>query len=491
MVIKINPLLQRAKDIEKMVPYWDMVDAILEGSEAIREGREKFLPRFAGEPDDRYDIRLKFTKFTNIYSDVVGALSAKPFEDEIKLVDSEDGKKTPEEIKNFIQDVDGFGNTVTVFSSLTFFNGINAAIDWIFVDYPNLAGASNISVAEAKKMNARPFWTHVIAKNVLEVRTEVMGSKKVLSYIRIKEPSVSENEKDHIRVFERNLGIVSWTLYEVNMKADSIEAQVIQIENGFLSIDEIPFIPFCTGRRNGNGFTFYPPMKDAADLQITLYQEESDLQHIKKLACFPMLAANGMKPQMAADGKTPLDVSVGPMGILYGLPKADGGNGEWKILEPNANSMEFLKKDIDKTKQDLRELGRQPLTSLSTQLTTVTTSIAAGKAKSAVTAWAIALKDTLENALVITCKYMNIKDYNPSLYVYTGFDNVKDDGSDLNALLTAHKEGVISSETLCEEFKRRKVLSPEFNIERENERILKEVPIDPNQSDDNDANIGI
>ena len=87
---------------------------------------------------------------------------------------------------------------------------------------------------------------------------------------------------------------------------------------------------------------------------------------------------------------------------MYGAPNTNGTGGTWKYVEPSSNSLEFLKKDIDKTKTDLRELGRQPLTALSSQLTTVTTSIAAGKAKSAVTTWALALKDALENALYMT-----------------------------------------------------------------------------------------
>jgi hypothetical protein len=161
--------------------------------------------------------------------------------------------------------------------------------------------------------------------------------------------------------------------------------------------------------------------------------------------------------------------------VLYGVPDGAGGAGEWKFIEPTANSMEFLKKSIDSTKQDLRELGRQPLTALSSQLTTVTTSIAAGKAKSAVTAWALGLKDALENALLITMKWMNVQ-YEPEVNVYTGFDNVMDDGSDLEALGKARERGDLSQETYWAELKRRKVLSPEFKAEDEFKRILNEMP---------------
>ena len=494
MVIEKNPLLIRAKDIACMVPYWDMVDAIVEGSNAIKAAGITYLPKFPDELQCDYDFRLQMSKFTNIYRDVLEGLATKPFEEEITLIG---GEEIPEFFDEFVEDVDGFGNNISTFSALTFFNGINSALDWIFVDYPNIDKKTVLSVADAKQNNIKPFWTHVLARNVYEVRTALIGSEKVLSYIRVCEPSIDGVEPNHIRVFERIGDVVTWTLYKEVKDAKTPEAQVVEVDKGKLSISTIPFVPFVTGRRDGNTFRFFPSMKDAADLQITLYQDESGLQYIKTMAGYPMLAANGMKPAMESDGKTPKKVAIGPMRVLYGVPDANGGHGEWKFIEPNANSMEFLKKDIDKTKQDLRELGRQPLTALSTQLTTVTTSIAAGKARSAVTAWALGLKDSLENALKITAMYIGDK-YEAEVNVYTGFDNVKDDGSDLDTLDKARERGDLSQQTFWQELKRRKVLSPEFNSVDEEKRLFDEIPSDGNEDltltqpnpDGNGATIG-
>lgn len=473
MVINKNPLLLRTKDIAYMVPYWDMADAIIEGADAIKAGGKLFLPQFPDEKESDYCFRLKTAKFTNIYRDVLEGLATKPFEEEITLI----GADVPEQIKDFVENVDGCGNNITVFASMTFFNGINSAIDWIFVDYPSVNTSTVFNQEQAKKLNIKPFWTHVLARNVYEVRTTLIGGEHVLSYIRIYEPSSTIDKPNHVRVFERNGDNVSWKLYEEVSDSKTIEGQVVEIASGTLSINVIPMIPFSTGRRDGNSYKFFPSMKDAADLQITLYQDESALQYIKTMAGYPMLAANGMKPPMEADGKTPKKVAIGPMRILYGLPDGAGNFGEWRFVEPNANSMEFLQKNIDKTKQDLRELGRQPLTALSSQLTTVTTSIAAGKARSAVSAWALALKDALENALMITNMYLNVE-YPIEVNVYTDFDNVLDTTADLDTLDKARERGDLSLETYWFELKRRKILSPEFNKEDEENRLLNELPGD-------------
>lgn len=479
-------MLRRSPDIELMVPYWDEVSAILEGKNAIQDGKELYLPKFPDENDRDYDFRLKVGKFTNIYRDVVEGLATKPFQDEISLISSGSGD-IPQEVIDFAEDVDGCGNNLTTFSALTFFNAINYAIDWIFVDYPTVDDPFAVTLADAKKMNLKPYWRHILAKNVLEVGTRMQGSKEIITYFRCQEPGFGD-EKMKVREFVKDYetGKINWYLWEEYFDDITKQTKFLLVRQGVLSIDFIPVVPFMTGRRDGKSFKFYPSMKDAADLQITLYQNESALEYIKVLACYPMLATDGVKPKMGPDGK-PAKVGVGPGRVLYGVAMDNGMGGTWKYVEPNANSLEFLQKNIDKTKNDLRELGRQPLTALSTQLTTVTTSIAAGKAKSAVTAWALGLKDAIENALAITMIWMG-KKYEPEVNVYTGFDNVLDDGSDLEELGKAKERGDISLETYWEELKRRKVLSPEFNVERERKRLLEDIPTEAVDTSDDEAN---
>lgn len=476
-------LLKRSPDIETMVPYWDKVSNILDGKEAIKAGGVKYLPKFPDEEVSDYEFRLTVAKFTNIYRDVTEGLATKPFQTEIGLLG---GDKRPQELKDFAEDVDGFGSNLTTFAALTFFNAINYGIDWIFVDYPTVQNPDSVTIAEAKQRNLKPFWVHILGKNVLEVQTRMQGSKQIITYFRCQEPGYGD-EPMHVREFVETEDGVIWTLY-VKTKNEMNEDEFIAIEEGKLSIDFIPIVPFITGRRDGKSFKIYPPMADAADLQITLYQNESALEYIKVLACYPMLATDGTKVPKGSDGK-PLKLRTGPNTVMYGVGKDNGDGGTWQYVEPQANSLEFLQKNIDKTKNDLRELGRQPLTALSTQLTTVTTSIAAGKAKSAVTAWAYGLKDALENALLITMKWMGI-DYQPQVEVYTGFDNVTDDGSDVEELGKARERGDISLESYWDELKRRKILSPEFDVEVERKRLLDDIPAEtaPDVESENEAN---
>lgn len=471
---ELDPMERRAKDSARMLPYWDKVDDILEGQHAIQAQGCKYLPQHPDEPKEVYNQRLVNIKFTNVFADIVEGLASKPFEEEVTLTESEDPT-----IDEFIENVDGAGNNLTVFASNTFFNGIANAIDWIFVDYPTTDSTVVRTVAEAKAAGVQPFWSRVLARNVLDARVSMLNGKQVLSYMRIFEPATEET-KDRVRIFERTTaGKIIWQLYEKgDTMAPNSTTRYKLLNEGILSIGVIPLVPFATGRRDGKSFYFQPPMAAAADLQITLYQEESGLQNVKVLSAYPMLAANGMKPAMEADGKTPKKLAVGPGRVLYAPADGNGNSTSWAYVEPSAEGMKFLQESIDKTKNDLRELGRQPLTAQSGNITAITSAVAASKARSAVSAWALMLKDALENALQITAMWLNLPDYEPQVNVFNEFDNFTESNNDLNTLDSARARGDLSLKTYWSELKRRKVLAPEFEADDELERILEETPSD-------------
>lgn len=481
-------MLKRSKDSAAMLEYWDLTDTIVDGIDAVRLAGEKYLPKFVSEESTDYAYRRSMTKMTNIYRDTVEGLANKPFEQDVTFVVDE-ANPVPQVLTDFIEDVDGAGSNLTAFASATFFNGINSAIDWIFVDHSE-ADPTIRTVADAKRVGLRPYWSHVLGRNVLEARQKVIAGKETLTYVRIFEPGVP----DRVRIFERaENGTVTWELRAKGatwVAAPGGGETMYAVEkDGTLTIPMIPLVPFYTGRRDGRTFRFFPAMRDAADLQVDLYQQESGLKYAKTLTAYPMLAANGIAPPVDAANK-PIKLAVGPGRVLYSKPNGSGQAGSWGYVEPNAASLKFLADDIKATQEQLRELGRQPLTAQSGNLTVITTAVAASKAKSAVSAWAGTLKNALENAAVITCAWLNIapSDYDPTMFVYDDFDNFTE-GKDLEDLNTMRENGDLSQETYWEEKKRRGVLSPEFDRDTELERILTETPgdgVDTGLDDDPD-----
>lgn len=456
-------VVEESDDYKAMCHYWHKVNTIVEGIDAMRAAGEKYLPKFPNESTKDYEYRKKIATMTNIYGDVVESLANKPFSEELSIIDNENA--TPD-ILQLAENIDGRGNHIHVFLADTFFHGINSAIDWILVDYPVVDTDQVRTIAQEKELGIRPYWVQVRAMQVLDVQTEIISGIEKLTYIRIREAD------DRIREFIRSdVGIVTWNTYHKNEKGEWWPD-----DSGVLTIDVIPMVPFYTGRRKGNSWQFKPPLKDAADLQVELWQKETALKHARTLACFPMLAANGIQPDVKPDG-TPKPVPVGPGAVLYAPPNDNGTSGAWATLSADAASLQFLSADIKDTIQQIRELGKQPLTAQSGNVTRITAAFAASKGNNSVQKWALSLKDAAEQALMIAAKWLKL-DVQPEVRIFTDFPVELDEDKTPDYVLKMRESGDLSRRTVWTEMKRRGILSSEFDAEVEDTNMASEIPTD-------------
>ena len=470
---------ERSSASAAMVPYWDKTLAILDGQEGIDRKPETFLPKFPGEDQDDYDFRSAQTKLTNIFRDVCEDLSSKPFEEDVTFPED----NVEQELKDFAEDVDGEGNNLSVFAKETFFNGITCAIDWILIDFPNNDSKPN-TMQEYRKLGLRPFWTHVLGINVVRAETEIKDGERHLSLVRILE--TDENKPTQVREFKREGNVVTWNLYEEEKGQVKGNSEWYLIGTGTMTIDCIPMVPFITGRRMGMNYQILPALKDALNLQCVLYRNECSLEYVKQSAAFPMLSGNGVMPEKETDGKIK-KIKVGPQTVLYAPPDGNGNAGSWTFVEPSATSLTFLKEDIKDTKLDLRELLKQPLTAQSGNLTKISSAVSAGKSISAVKSWAHGLKDVLENAMIITSKWLNKPTEEITLNVFTDFDDLLDDENGVSELRNARDNGDLSQVTYWAELKRRRTLSADFDPEKEATLLLEEQPGDEFDDDNSDG----
>lgn len=469
-----------SSDHAAMASYWQMVDAILGGAKTMRAAGERYLPKFEVESQGEYDLRKKHAKFTNVYRDIVENLAQKPFSDEVAI-----GDDAPQDLIDFAGDVDGRGNNLHVFAGDVFFAGINAAIDWIMVDYTK-GVPEGATRAEEARLGARPYWTRYPASSVLAAYSARINGRDEFVHVRLAE-GVTERQgfkevtKERVRVLNRELledggyAPATYGVWEKQESTDKSKAEWILIEGPApISIGVIPMVPFLAGRRIGQSWRIHPPMQDAADLQIDLYQQENALKNAKTYTAFPMLSADGVDPQIGEDGK-PVAIAVGPKTVLYGGAAADGaGGGSWSFIEPSATSLTFLASDIKDTIKELRELGRQPLTAQSGNLTVVTTAFAAQKGNSAIQAWALNLKDALERALKITALWLKVEG-GATVTINTDFDLGFGDDESFAHIAGMYREGTISREQLIHEAKRRGIVDRDYDGDADLENILSDM----------------
>ncbi|MFH1557734.1 MAG: DUF4055 domain-containing protein [Pseudomonadota bacterium] len=481
-----------SSDYSAMAPYWGMVSAILGGAPAMRSACKNYLPQFENEGDKDYKIRVEHAPFTNIYADISRNLASKPFSKETVLaegapdimVGTMDASK--KRSGGLVDNIDGQSNSLHVFASKSFKTGMDKGLSWILVDYtrsrPNPDGRP-LTRAEETAQKLRPYWVHVPPEQVIAAYSVFVGGVEVLAHVRLLEVSrvrdgFKEVTRRCVRVLDRivteigpddmpvALGGAIWTLWEeIEDKPNGTKSWVVK-DQGEYTIGEIPMVPFIPGERHGTSFVVDPPLRDVAYMQVEEFQQESNLKATKTLTAFPMLAGNGV-PGTGADGKS-IVVPVGPRSVLFAPPGMDGSHGEWVFIEPSASSLTFLKEDLAAHRQEMRDLGMQPL--MAANMTVITAANVSKKASSQVQAWAILFKDTLDRALALTSKWLNIPDQTEAV-VYTDFAVETGEGKELDALLKAEGQGIISKRTVALEFKRRGILADGYDQDEEDERL--------------------
>jgi hypothetical protein len=499
-----------SSDYTSMMRYWQMVEAILGGAEKLRQpvgvgvsmgiagpptppsilsnlnrdvqvGTFEYLPKFENETDGDYQRRRRNAPLTNIYSDISRNLASKPFSKTLELAE-----ETPDQYKKLAENIDGQGNNLHVFAGETFKAGLDKGFDWILVDYTKVPPGSTL--ADEAGMGARPYWVRVQAERMLAVYSDFLNGNEIFVHARIYEPTVQrvdyvEQLVERVRVFNREplysikpgeesliIGYAppTWEIWECRMaQATDAQGKVTStetwtsIDNGRVTVGFIPLVPFRTGRRLGTTWKVDPPLRDLAYMQIEEFQQESNLKTIKELTAFPMLTGNGVNPP--TDGQ----ITIGPHKVLFAPPSMEGRPGEWKFIEPSAESLNFLKSDLEALRKSMKDLGMQPLTDAN--LTVVTTANVAAKAHNAVQAWALGLKDALQQAWKFTAMWLNQKD-EPLVNVHTDFGVDQQAGTELAEI---NKSTWLSDQNKASEFKRRGVLSDDFDWD-DNEQQLAE-----------------
>lgn len=497
-------------DYRAMSDFWEMVDAILGGAEAMRATsgartiysvpgphqpvaqlrdlnrgalsfpQSPYLPAFPNETYADYSSRLKWAPFTNIYEDIADNLAAKPFSKECEL-DQREG----DDLKKLAEDIDGQGNSLHVFARGLFRRGLDYGVDWILVDHTRVMEGATL--AQERAMGARPYWVHIDAKRMLAVYSTFLNGAETIYHARIHEPltrrrGYGEETVDRVRALDRQatideatgeiiaLGPATWTVYEAQKTKDQDKIDWIMVGTGALTIGVIPLVPFIPVGRDGSSWRVKPAFHDIAHMQVEEFQQESNLKTIKELVAFPILSGNGVTPPTDATGE-PVTVAVGPRAVLFAPMGGDGRFGNWQFIEPTAASLTFLQADLEKHRTEMRNLGRQPLASAN--LTVITTANVSMKAHSAVQAWALLLKDALEQAWVFTCKWLK-QDHSPIVNVYTDFGVDFEAGTELDFLAKAQAQGILSKKTVRGEAKRRGVLSDDFDDDEEEQQLAEE-----------------
>jgi hypothetical protein len=455
----------RSSERAAMESTWALIGDIMKGAEAARNPSRGYLPKYEAESDDEFRRRLACAPWRPIFADCVATLVAKPFTRDVTL-----GEGASARMQEFARNVDMQGNNLTVFARKVFADAIEHGWTCILVDYPDMAGA--VTIADEMATGARPYFVHVPARDFVALyRNEIFGDDSI-SHARIAESYVqrvgyNEERINQVRVMEPGLWEV-WqqvTNVTANRSPRATSAWTMtssgKISRGGKS--SVPMAFLRLGEMDGPVMC-QPPLRDLADMQIELFRALSRKDEVMTFSAAPMLRIIGIqKPDEA--------LPTGPRHAIY-VPASEG-NPSVDYLQPNAANIREIRDDIEGIMNDMRRLGMQPMLQKA-NVSVAGTLEDAAKAHSVLQAWAMMLKDTLEQAFVLAAEYMGNGEAAPSVDVHTDFTAGAESATTVTALSAARQRGDISRRTWWQEAQRQNVLSPGFDADQEDELLAEE-----------------
>jgi hypothetical protein len=450
--------------------HWALIADVLAGATRIRECGETYLPRYEDESAFEYNRRLAAAPWRPEFEDALRGLVAKPFGRDVALKDG-----APQSARDLFEDLDGRGNNATVFAHEVFARGVSRGFHAVLVDYPSLNPRA--TRAEERAAGARPFFVHVPAESFLALYTRREGGREIVEHARFREDVVErvgfgEQVICKIRVLEPG----RWELWRQDPQTKKwAREKVGLISRGSQRLQSVPLAFFRTGERLGE-LRVKPPLIELAQMQVELFRALSRQDEVLTFAGSPMLKARGMNPP---PGDAP--VPVGPRRVLWAPPSGTGTDAgpqpDWDYIQPAAQNIEQIRKHVDSVIDDMRRLGMQPMIQRTGTTTATGDKIEAARAHSALQAWAMGLKDCLEQAMVFAAEWTN-EPTKAEVDVYTDFSAVPFAQAPLTELGAARERGDVSRKTYWSGLRRFDVLPADFDPAQE-ERLLAEEPKPP------------
>jgi len=441
-----------------MAQDWDMLEALMSGTRAMRARGETYLPRWTLEHPNDHVARLAVATLFPAYQRTVSVMVGKPFAKALVLSDD-----TPPEIEAWAEDIDLEGVSLHVFAAEMFaetFYGLAG----ILVEAPKAVEPKGGMVTKADQIQAgvRPYFVRVLHNQLLGWRVEKVNGKAKLMQLRLKE-SATVPDGDFGEVEVERVRVLTPGAYEVWQKQANAETgkdDWKSVEKGTTGLTEIPFVPLY-GRRKGF-MCGHPPLLDLAFLNVKHWQEQSDQDDGVMYARKRLVAIIGDqdKADLVASSSAVVHLPVG---------------GDIKIAQGSAENVKIGIDSLQALEDQMIQAGAELLVKKPGSRTATESANDAEGNKSDLQRLVENFEDSLDQALWFMAQYGSLKSAgNVSLFKDFGASSLSQASGQL--VMSMRGEGLISDETAIAEMKRRGELSADVEADEEAEKIASQPP---------------
>ena len=436
-----SPFMRTAAVLEQM-KAWEIMKAVSQGTEYLRENSEAFLPLEPREDYTAYLSRVNRAVFSPYTQRLIRAATGLILRKPISLIGD------PYWTDVFARDVDGCGSDLDEYARRNLICALTYGHSHTLVDFPAPTGAK--SLAEERSLNRRPYWIEVDPTNIYGWRLDREVNYGSLIQVRIGEKAVvpdgefGESVYNQIRVIEPG----RYRVYRQTEKQKTLEPysqggftgdfngppqqqEYELIESGDYSLDEIPLVTVYTGKTDT--MTSKPPLLDIAYLNLAHFQRQADLIHSLHVASQPMLVLEGWDDQTK-------DMAIS---VNYAMATQPGNKVYY--VEPASSAFEAQSAEIQELEKQMASLGISTLS----QQKFVAESADARRldrvdTNSMLSMVSLDLEQKMQKAFNLSAKYLQLDP--PEIKISRDFDIERLIGQDITALTSLFDQKVIDKE---------------------------------------------
>ena len=432
----------RTRAVMDMVKGWEIMKAVTNGTEYLRDNSEAFLPLEPREDYTAYLSRVNRAVFSPYTQRLIRAATGLIMRKPITLIGD------PYWTDVFAKDVDGCGSDLDEYARRVLICSLTYGQSHILVDYPAPTGA--LTLAEERAQNRRPYWIEIDPTNIYGWRLDREVNYGTLIQVRIAEKAVvpsgefGEQVFDQVRVIEpgeyrvyrkvspkKDLINLQDTTYAGNFDGPENEKDYELVDSGVFSLGEVPLVSVYSGKTDT--LTSKPPLLDIAYLNLAHFQRQADLIHSLHVASQPMLVLEGWDDQTK-------DMAIS---VNYAMATQPGNKVYY--VEPASSAFEAQTNEIQELQLQMATLGISTLS----QQKFVAESADARRldrvdTNSMLSMVSLELEQKLQKVFNLSASYLGIEP--PEVKISRDFDIERLIGQDITALTSLFDQKVIDRE---------------------------------------------
>jgi len=435
-----NPF-SKTRAVLDMTKAWEIMKAVTNGTEYLRDNSEAFLPLEPREDYDAYLSRVNRSVFSPYTQRLVRAATGLILRKPITVLGD------PYWTDVFVKDVDGCGSDLDEYARRLLICALTYGHSNTLVDFPAPTGAR--SLAEERNQNRRPYWIEVDPANIYGWRLDREVNYGKLIQVRIAEQAVVPEGEFGEKVFDQ-IRVIEPGQYKIFRKKETTKDMYTQdesfagnfdspanekdyelVESGEFSLGEIPLVTVYAGKTDT--MTSKPPLLDIAYLNLAHFQRQADLIHSLHVASQPLLVMEGWDDQTK-------DMAIS---VNYAMATQPGNKVYY--VEPAASAFEAQAAEIQELQLQMATLGISTLS----QQKFVAESADARRldrvdTNSMLSMVSLDLEQKMQKAFNLSADYLGLEP--PEIKISRDFDIDRLIGQDITALTSLFDQQVIDRE---------------------------------------------